>query len=414
MSNTDGNVKKPAIAAALASGSTTAVLGAAFLTATTSVGPGYLNNTVLYTEQFMGAMFLIVIVTGFFDIVAHQFVWPIVCHSGKRIPDLFNELRPGLGNVLVIVLFFVAFLGNMGNMGGIAMSIYMVTGIDIKICTLIAGVIALLIFFAKNIYAAIDKASIYLGALMILLCVYIMFRCQPPVTQMFSNLSDADYPAMVSPIIALVGGSAGAYLTLTGSHRLLDAGLTGPENRTLVRKSALIGSLVGLCMRTMLFLAAFGVLAAGNVITDRTAPAAEIFGLGAGVIGSYMFAVVLFAASVTSAIGNSYTAVSMLKTLKPVFEEPKVEKRCLIAYIIVADIVMAFVGQPSTFLIVSGVINGFVLPAILIVMFLISRRPKIIGEGFHCPIYLKVFNAISMVFLSYAAIMAIPRLFDLF
>ena len=96
------------------------------------------------------------------------------------------------------------------------------------------------------------------------------------------------------------------------------------------------------------------------------------------------------------------------------FAKPAVEKKSLLGYIIFAGLVMAFVGRPSTFLVISGVINGFVLPIILIVMFILSRKPEIIGEGFKCPKYLSVLNFVIMIFLTYAAILAVPRLMQLF
>lgn len=64
-------------------------------------------------------------------------------------------------------------------------------------------------------------------------------------------------------------------------------------------------------------LAVFGVIATGATL-DSANPAADAFRQGAGQLGYFIFGLVLFVASITSVVGNSYMAISLIKTLFPV------------------------------------------------------------------------------------------------
>ena len=58
---------------------------------------------------------------------------------------------------------------------------------------------------------------------------------------------------------ALVGG----YITYAGAHRLLDAGVSGPDKVTEVSRSSVISLVVTGVLRVVLFLAVLGVVAGG-------------------------------------------------------------------------------------------------------------------------------------------------------
>jgi len=64
-------------------------------------------------------------------------------------------------------------------------------------------------------------------------------------------------------------------------------------------------------MRVLLFLAVLGVVATG-VRLDPANPAASAFSAAAGEIGLRVFGLILWAASITSVIGASYTSVSFV------------------------------------------------------------------------------------------------------
>ena len=138
-------LSKKTAAGALASGSITAILGAAFLLATSSIGPGFLNNTVSYTKQFMGGLGIIIAICVLLDIVVHQNIWRIVCYKGRRGQDIANELKPGLGYVIVVLMSIAGFISNVGNVGGVSLAIRVFADIDVTTATLIGGFLALIV-----------------------------------------------------------------------------------------------------------------------------------------------------------------------------------------------------------------------------------------------------------------------------
>ncbi len=74
------------------------------------------------------------------------------------------------------------------------------------------------------------------------------------------------------------------------------------------------GISIAVVIRILLFMAVFGVIATGATL-DSANPAAEAFRQGAGEVGYFIFGLVLFVASITSVVGNSYMAISLIKTL---------------------------------------------------------------------------------------------------
>ena len=178
----------------------------------------------------------------------------------------------------------------------------------------------------------------------------------------------------------LLGGTVGGYITFSGGHRLIDAGITGKENLNEITNSSLMGIGVASIVRIFLFLAILGVVSRGMAL-EATNPAASAFLLGSGNIGYKLFGIVLFSAAISSVIGAAFTSVSFLKTLNKTID--KYENYFIIGFIATSSAIMAFIGQPATLLVLAGSLNGLILPITLGSMLLASRRKDIVGEYNH-------------------------------
>src|ERR1700733_2822265 len=77
-----------------------ATLGAAFLMANSSIGPGFLTQTTVFTQELMTSFGFVILVSVLLDIGAQLNTWRILCVSGLRAQDLSNELLPGIGYLL--------------------------------------------------------------------------------------------------------------------------------------------------------------------------------------------------------------------------------------------------------------------------------------------------------------------------
>src|SRR5215208_1918955 len=85
-----------------------AIFGAAFLMANSSIGPGFLTQTTVYTEQLMTSFGFVILVSILLDIGAQLNTWRVLTISELRAQDLANKLLPGLG-------YFLAFLVILGG-----------------------------------------------------------------------------------------------------------------------------------------------------------------------------------------------------------------------------------------------------------------------------------------------------------
>ena len=126
---------------------------------------------------------------------------------------------------------------------------------------------------------------------MIILVTYIAVATGPPIAEVAIR-TFAPIKFNFLPVITLVGGTVGGYITFAGGHRLIDAGITGEENLGQITKSSVIGISIASVMRILLFLAILGVVAKG-VKLDPINPPASAFKLGAGMIGYKFFGIVL-------------------------------------------------------------------------------------------------------------------------
>ena len=130
---------------------------------------------------------------------------------------------------------------NIGNVGGGAWDLTYCSD-STTVGTFIAGIIGILIFLSKDAKTSMDKLTKYLGSIMIIVVLYVAIKSKPPVGDAVSSIfHPGDVGALVLPLITLLGGSCGGYITFSGAHRLLDAGYSGKKDLPHVRQSVLMG-----------------------------------------------------------------------------------------------------------------------------------------------------------------------------
>ena len=68
--------------------------GAIFLMATSSIGPAFLTQTTVFTEQFLASFAFAIVASIIIDIGAQLNIWRIIAVSGKRGQDIANAVVP--------------------------------------------------------------------------------------------------------------------------------------------------------------------------------------------------------------------------------------------------------------------------------------------------------------------------------
>jgi Mn2+/Fe2+ NRAMP family transporter len=364
------------------------ILGAAFLMATSAVGPGFLTQTTVFTKQLAASFGFVILLSVVLDIFAQLNIWRVLTVSGKRGQDVANETLAGSGYVLAALVAFGGLVFNIGNIAGCGLGFNVLFDLPVIYGAIISAGVAILIFSFKEAGKAMDLFVKILGVVMLGLIIYVVFASHPPLG--LAALRTI-YPEEIDAraIVTLVGGTVGGYITFAGAHRLIDAGITGKNALPQVNKGAVSGIILTAMIRFLLFLAALGVIILfGTMSIDDKNPPASVFQNAAGNFGYRIFGIVMWAAAITSVIGAAYTSVSFLKT----FHEKIAEKNNLfiIAFIVVSMIIFLLLGQtPVTVLVWAGTINGFILPVGLALVLIASRKKQIVGDYVH-PLWLQI------------------------
>lgn len=386
------------------------LMGAAFLMATSSIGPGFLTQTTVFTEQLLASFGFVILTSIILDIGSQLNVWRVIGISGKRGQDVANMVLPGLGYVVAALIVMGGLGFNIGNIAGAGMGFSVIFGMDTVTGAVISAVIAISIFVFKEAGVLMDKFTQAAGVVMIVLTLYVAVSSAPPVGE---AVAKTFVPDVIDPlaIVTLVGGTVGGYITFSGGHRLVDAGVVGKEALPQITRSSVTGVCLTGVMRVFLFLATLGVVASGLQL-DPANPPASVFKLAVGDIGYKVFGVVMWSAAISSVIGAAYTSVSFIRTFSPKIENNY--RWFVIAFIVFSTVVFAFVGQPVKTLILVGTLNGLILPVTLLVMIIAAHKKSIVGDYKH-PVWMSIFGVIVVIMTAYMGVLTImkqlPKLF---
>ncbi|MCM3436449.1 NRAMP family divalent metal transporter [Bacillus licheniformis] len=390
-------------------GNWTLLLGAAFLMATSAIGPGFLTQTTVFTQSLAASFGFVILVSIILDIFAQTNVWRIIAVSEKRGQEIANLVLPGLGYFIAFLVVLGGLAFNIGNIGGAGLGMQVLFGISPQMGAIISAVIAILIFVIKEAGKAMDRFTLIAGFVMILLTVYVAVTTGPPVGEAITKTvmpDNIDYLA----IITLVGGTVGGYITFAGGHRLLDAGVKGKDAIPEVTKSSVSGILITFVMRIALFLAVLGVVSKGMQINPDNPPA-SVFQHAAGNVGYKIFGLVMWSAAITSVIGAAYTSVSFFKTFSPKIE--KNSRGIIIVFIIVSTLCFVTIGKPVNLLVLAGALNGLILPIALGSLLIGAHKKNVIGDYRH-PIWLTIPGILVVIVMAimggYTLINEIPKL----
>ena len=385
------------------------LLGAAFLMATSAIGPGFMTQTAVFTKD-MGATFaFVILVSVIMSFVAQLNVWRVLAVSKMRGQDIANNVLPGLGYFITFLVCLGGLAFNIGNVGGAALGFQVLFDLDLKVAALISGALGVIIFSFKSASKLMDKLTQILGAMMILLIGYVAFSTIPPVG---TAIKETFAPSSVNlmAIITLIGGTVGGYIMFSGGHRLIDAGIVGEENLPQVNKSAILGMSVATIVRVFLFLAVLGVVSLGNQL-DAGNPAADAFKIAAGTVGYKIFGLVFLAAALTSIVGAAYTSVSFLKTFFKFVKD--YENFFIIGFIVVSTLILIFLGKPVKLLVLAGSLNGLILPITLAITLIASKKQDIVGKYKHSNV-LFFLGWIVVIVTAYIGVKSLSKLTELF
>ena len=406
------------------------MIGAAFLMATSAIGPGFLTQTAVFTGSLGASFGFVILVSLLMSAVAQLNIWRVLCWSGLRGQEAADRLVKGLGLFLAGLVALGGLAFNIGNAGGGALGFNALAGLPDAVGCLLTGLLAIVIFLFKKAKSLVDQVVKYLGAVMILVILVLVFLTKPPVGEAVRRtfLPAAEPGRLFPAVLTLLGGTVGGYITFAGAHRLIDAGLTGRENRKTVARSAVAGIGIAAVFRILLFLAILGVVTrfAGIDLSDpakNTAiagaadysgipnPAAYAFRIGAGELAYRFAGLVILAASVTSVIGAAYTSVSFLKTFHASIA--RYENLWIIGFIAVSTLVMTVLGGAAKLLVLASALNGLILPLTLGVCLVAAKSKRIMGAEYRHPAWLLAAGVLVVLAAAWVGVTSLGSLANL-
>lgn len=352
--------------------------------ANSSIGPGFLTQTSFYTEQLLTSFGFVIIISILLDFGAQINIWRAITLSGMRAQEIANQLMPGLGSILSLLVVLGGFAFNIGNIAGCGLALNILTGISFAKGAIISGIVAITIFWLQEVGKMLDQLTKFLGIFKIGLTLIIVYAAHPPILEAVHHSFVPEKISWIA-IVTIVGGTVGGYITFSGAHRLIDAGITGPDQIGFVTKSASRGILISSIMRFILFLAAVGVVSKG-ITLDSNNPAATVFETAGGRWGLFIFGMVLWSAAISSVVGASYTSYTFIKHIQNKWIQK--ERWMISIFIVLSTCIFVTVGKPKDLLLIAGLVNGFILPIALAVMLIASRKLTVLKQ-FKYPLWIE-------------------------
>ncbi len=393
------------------------LLGAAFLMATSAIGPGFLTQTVSFTNELKTVFAFAILLSILIDIVVQLNIWRVLAVSGLRGQDVANKVLPGLGYFLAFAVALGGLAFNVGNVGGAALGFQVLFGADQMVGAVISAAIAITIFLWKDLGKAMDKFTQILGFLMLALVFYVVFVTKPPVMEtvheMIRPLTSLDilkeYKWLV--VLTLVGGTVGGYISFSGAHRIIDAGIVGKENISQISKGSINGIAITGVMRYLLFLAFLGVVLTGTPhrheqpcrlrFPDRRRsswfPHRGSRPLGGGhYLGRRRFLYVgLLSCGRSSRLSTTTTVTGSSRSSS------------------LPTSILTTVGRPVALLIVAGSLNGLILPLSLGCVLMAAHNKNIVKDYMH-PVWMTALGWVIVVFTAWMGFNSFAGIMKLF
>ena len=132
------------------------LIGAAFLMATSSIGPGFMTQTAAFTAKYQADFAFVIAASVILSYIAQLNVWSIITVSKLRGQDIANRVLPGLGYFVAFLVALGGLAFNIGNIGGAALGMNVMFGINIDAAAIVSAVIGIIVFMSRSAAAGLD------------------------------------------------------------------------------------------------------------------------------------------------------------------------------------------------------------------------------------------------------------------
>src|SRR5699024_11822886 len=104
-------------------------------------------------------------------------IWRILSVSGRRGQDVANDVAPGLGHAVALLIVLGGFAFNIGNVAGAGLGFNAIFGWDVRIGGALTGAFAIFVFLVTHGSAVIDVVTPSRGVIMMLITDMVNNTC---------------------------------------------------------------------------------------------------------------------------------------------------------------------------------------------------------------------------------------------
>ncbi len=391
------------------------------------MGPGIITSNVdndaggITTYSLAGAhyglsMLWTLIPITFILILVQEMCARMGVISGKGLSDLIRER---FGVKLTFYLMIMLVLTNLGNtlaeFAGIAASLE-IFGLS-RYLTIPLSILFLLWLTVKGTYRSVER--IFLWACVVYIAyVFTGFLAKPDWTEVahaFLTPSIKMEPEFLLMLTGLVGTTIAPWMQFYLQASIVDKGL-GAKDLGAVRLDVTVGSVLVNIVAFFIILACAATLYKAGIRIEKAEEAALALKPLAGEYSSWLFAAGLFNASMFAAailpLSTAYTvceAFGWESSLDKKFSEAPQFYGLYCFIVIFSGLLILIPSLPLVKLMfLSQVLNGLVLPVVLVFMLLLMNDKSIMREhknglllniiSWTCVIFLIVLSAVTVGF----------------
>lgn len=370
------------------------------------LGPGFITAMVdndaggIYTYSEAGARFGYVPLWSLIPITLILIVTQEMCArmgavTGKGLSDLIREEFGLRATFLILAALLLTNLTNiMANFAGVASSLELFN--ISRYITVPLSAVAVWLLVVKGTYSRVEK--VFLGASAVYICYCISaFLVKPNWKLALEHTVKPTWvgdPAYVTILIGLVGTSVAPWMQFYLQASIVEKGITA-EDYVLSRLEVIIGCVAMSVIAFFIIVACAGAIWSVQPMAIRDAADAALALKPFGKYAYLLFAIGLFNASLFAAtiqpLSTAYTVCEGLgfeSGLDKSFREAPIFYGIITLTIFVSVVVILLPGFPLVRMILfSQVLNGVLLPFVLIFMLQLVNKHRIMGKWTNTPFY---------------------------
>ena len=340
--------------------------------------------------------------------------------TGKGLADLIREEFGVRTTVFAMAALIVANISTtVAEFAGIVAVSEMFLPEAARFIVVPAIAIGIWLLVVRGTYRRVERVFLMMCAVY-LAYVAAAFAAHPPWAEVLRHSFVPDlavtHPsgAYVQMVIALVGTTVAPWMQFYVQSSVRDKGIQ-QKDYPLERVDVLSGAILSNIISFFMIVTCAATLFARHIVVDSAEKLAQALGfLGAG--GKYLFALGLFNAAMVGAVAVPLsTAYAVTEALgwesglgRRIREAPLFIGVYSMVIIIATAVILFSRTSPLGVILVSQVINGMLLPIVMVLMLKLINKPRLMGEQTNSKYYnfiagatVIVVTVLSLVFLGF-------------